>query len=96
MNTYELTVILRVGESLESNKEKVKGIIQKYGVTITSENHWGLKRLAYLIDGEKDGFYMFMELEAPADSVQKIISEFRINSDILRHLFVRPKAKKTA
>jgi small subunit ribosomal protein S6 len=96
VNNYELTVILRVSDALESNKEKVKSILQKYGVSVASEDQWGVRRLAYMIRTEKDGFYTLFTLEAQPDAIQKITSEFRLNIDILRFLFVRLKKKKTA
>jgi small subunit ribosomal protein S6 len=94
VNNYELIVILRTNETLESNKEKARAILQKYGVTFNSEDHWGLRRLAYMIDGEKDGFYLCWNIQAPPDAVQKVITEYRINGDILRYLFVKAKKKK--
>lgn len=96
MNNYELTVILRISDSLEANKEKIKGVLAKFGANIVSEDIWGVKRLAYLIDREKDGHYIMFNLESPPLSVQKITNEFRLNTDILRFLFVRIENKKTA
>jgi small subunit ribosomal protein S6 len=96
MNSYELTLILRVSDGLEPLKEKVKEILQKHGVTVKSEDVWGSKKLAYEIDGEKDGFYTLQNIETLPDSVTKIISEFRLNSDILRYMFVRVSGEKSA
>jgi len=87
---YELTVILRNNE-VESLKDKVKGILEKHSASITLEDPWGVKRLAYKIDGEKEGYYYFMHIDSPAEAVQKIIRDFGLNSDILRHLFVKTK-----
>ena len=94
MNSYEFTIILR-NSALEALNEKFRGILQKHNVEITSEEEWGNRRLAYEIDGETEGHYIFMNLNAQPDTIQKIINEFRLNSDILRYMFVRMK-KKTA
>lgn len=93
MNSYELTVILRNNE-LDAQKDKVKDILQKAGAQILTEDHWGHKRLAYGIEGENEGFYMHMKIDAPTDSVEKINQEFRLIADVLRFMFV--KLKKTA
>jgi small subunit ribosomal protein S6 len=95
MNNYELTVIVRNRET-ESLKEKVKGILQKHGAAITKEDHWGIRKLAYEIQKEREGYYMFMHVDAASDAVDKIQKEFGLNADILRYLFVRPEDKKTA
>ena len=89
MNNYELTVIVRNNEAVETNKQAVKEILAKHGAVITEENHWGLRRLAYLIDGEKQAFYMFMNVDCPPAEVVKVVAEFKLNPDILRPLFVR-------
>ena len=88
MNTYELTVILRNRE-VESLIEKTKEILTKHGTVIQSDNSLGIRKLAYQIDRENEGYYLFLNVEIPADSVKKIIGEFRLNSDILRYLFVK-------
>ncbi len=93
MNTYELTVILRNNE-VEALIERVKEILKKHGTVILSENSPGNKKLAYQIERENEAYYLFMNADISPDSVKKIISEFRLNSDILRYLFV--KIKKAA
>ena len=95
MNHYELTVIVRNRET-ESHKEKVKEILQKHGAVITKEDHWGIKKLAYEISKEREGYYMFMLVDADTQEVDKIQKEFGLNADILRYLFVRPADIKTA
>ena len=95
MNHYELTVIVRNRET-ESHKEKVKEILQKHGAVITKEDHWGIKKLAYEISKEREGYYMFMLVDADTQEVDKIQKEFGLNADILRYLFVRPADVKTA
>jgi small subunit ribosomal protein S6 len=95
MKNYELTVILR-NKDADSLRQKVLDILSKQKVTISNEDSWGNKKLAYEIQGEKEGFYILFNLEASPDSISKIISEFKLNPDILRYLFVLPKSKKSA
>ena len=95
MNHYELTVIVRNRET-ESHKEKVKEILQKHGAVITKEDDWGIKKLAYEISKDREGYYMFMLVDADTQEVDKIQKEFGLNADILRYLFVRPADVKTA
>ncbi len=96
MISYELTIILRVGDSLEALKEKTKEILLKHGAVIALDEPWGHRKMAYQIDGEAEGFYQFFNLEASPDSIQKIIADFRLISDILRYLFVKLKVQKPA
>ena len=95
MNTYELTVIVRNKET-ESLVERVKDILTKHGTSVISDNSLGVKKLAYAIDGENEGYYLFMNVDIPPESVKKIIAEFRLNSNILRYMFVKIKKAATA
>jgi small subunit ribosomal protein S6 len=95
VHRYELTVVLR-NKDLENLKGKMDGILTKHGVSVVKDEPWGLRKLAYMVDGEKEGYYAHRVIDLPPDSVKKIISEFRLNSDILRYLFVRLEEEKTA
>jgi ribosomal protein S6 len=95
MNKYELTVVLR-NKDLDSLKSKVREILDKYGAKIIEDAPWGMKKLAFEISNEKEGFYEFIILELPPESVQKVINEFRLNADILRNLFVSLKSEQSA
>ncbi|HOO70498.1 MAG TPA: 30S ribosomal protein S6 [Spirochaetota bacterium] len=96
MNKYELTVLLRPKAS-ETLLAKVKEILQKFNVTVIEEPaNWGLKKLAYEIDSEREAYYFFAIVEAAPEAVQKIINEFRLIHDILRYLFVKIEKTKTA
>ncbi|MBN2079989.1 MAG: 30S ribosomal protein S6 [Spirochaetes bacterium] len=88
MNTYELTVILR-SRDVEPLLEKVRDILSKHGVVQLADNSLGVRKLAYLVDGEKEGYYFFINADIPPESVKNIIADFRLNHDILRWLFVK-------
>lgn len=94
--SYELTLILRITDNVESLKELVKKILQKYGVSVISEESWDVKRLAYPIEDETEGYYLFMLIESSPNAIEKIIGEFRLNNDILRYFFIKDNKKKTA
>jgi len=92
MNSYELTVILR-NKELDNLKARLGEILQKHGVNIIRDESWGMKRLAYEIDREREGFYFFAQVEANPESIQKILADFKLNVDFLRYLFVKKEAK---
>jgi len=95
MKHYELTVILR-NKDLDNLKAKVREILTKNSATITREDPWGVKRLAYLINGEREGYYDFMLVDSEYDAVKKIGNEFNLNPNILRYMFIALDEEKTA
>jgi len=95
MKSYELTVILKNVEA-ESLTAKVKEILVKFDVSITKEDVWGLKRLAYPIQDDRDGYYLYFELDINPDTVAKITAEFKLISSIYRYMFIEATKKETA
>lgn len=88
MTKYELTVILQSKEK-DALAQKLKDILAKNGVAITAEDSWGIRKLAYEISGEREGFYFFANIEAAPDSVEKITAELGLDAGFLRSMFVR-------
>lgn len=97
MREYELTVVLH--PDLESNSDailsKVRGIVTDNGGKITKEDNWGKKRLAYRINKEDFGLYVYFEVELPAAAVAKINATLNITDEVMRFLLVSvdPKAR---
>ena len=95
MNKYELTVVLNV--KLEDDQraaalEKVKGYITRFGGTVTNVDEWGKKRLAYEIQKMREGFYYFIQFDAPATCPAEIEKRVRILDNVIRYLCVRKDA----
>ena len=65
-NKYEAGVIFSVAggeEATNALKEKINELISKNG-TIESVDEWGKRRLAYLINDEAEGYYVFYNFES--------------------------------
>lgn len=88
MRKYELTVIFHP-QKVEEGKSTLKEIMQKRGVNVLSEEDWGSKKLAYMIEEQTEGFYYFANVEVAQDAFDKIESDFKIQNSILRHMFIR-------
>lgn len=94
MRTYELMYIVdpRVSdEELASLNDAVKNLATDGGTTVTREESWGRRRLAYPIDKQTEGKYMLLYLHAEgafhgAGELEKRLEQ---NDKILRYLTVR-------
>lgn len=95
MNTYELTVIVPTRDA-ESHVSAVKDNLSKHAITILEDASPGVKRLAYEIAGHTEGYYCFFIIEAQPDAIARVNADFRLNHNILRHLFIRKLNKSTA
>lgn len=97
MREYELTVLIHpdLEADLDNQLSVVRDIITKNGGSVTSEENWGKKRLAYRIAGEDFAVYVGMEVQLPGTAVAKVDATLNITDPVIRHLLVSvdPKAK---
>lgn len=95
MNKYELAVVLSAkleDEERIAALEKVKGLIDRFGGTVTGVDEWGKKRLAYEIQKMKEAFYYFIHFEADAACPAEVEKRIRIMEPVIRYLCVREEA----
>ena len=95
MNKYELTLV--VNAKIEDDEraaavEKAKELIARFGGTVTEVEDAGKKRLAYEIQKMREGFYYFIQFDAPATCPAEIEKRFRILDNDIRYLCVRKDA----
>ncbi len=93
---YELTVVLRVENNEDvqkANLEQVKNWIEADGHGVINRidaNHWGRRRLAYEINGQREGLYVLFYADIEPDAVEELERNLRLATGVLRYLIVRP------
>lgn len=95
MNKYELALVVNAKiEDEARNKvvEDVKGLVTRFGGTITDIDEWGKKKLAYDIQKMSEGFYYFIHFEVESSAPSEIESRVRIMENVLRFLCVKQEA----
>ena len=90
MKEYELTILIHpdLEANLETPLAKVRDIIKNAGGTISREDNWGKKKLAYQINREDFAVYVYMDVELPSDAPLKISNTLNITDEVLRYLLV--------
>ena len=92
MNQYETVFILNpvLSETqIEEAVQKFIEFIKSHKGTITSQENWGLKKLAYPIENKKSGFYHLFEFAIPNEAIKPLEIEFRRDERIMRYLTVK-------
>lgn len=92
LRLYELMFITRP----DLDEEKVASIASKYQDIITSaggqvkkQDKWGKRRLAYEIDGQREGVYVLLTFEGEPALTKELDRLMKIDADLLRHMIVR-------
>jgi len=90
MKDYELTVLIHpdLEVDIDAPLAKVRDIIKTAGGTITIEDNWGKKKLAYAINKQDFAVYVYMQVALPPDALLKISNTFNITDEVLRYLLV--------
>jgi len=95
MRRYETIYILRpnLGEEeitkvIENTNEIILG---DKGIVIEL-NKWGMKKLAYLIKKETQGYYVYCDYAGTPAAVAEIERKFRIDDSVLKYMTIKTAA----
>jgi small subunit ribosomal protein S6 len=91
MRLYELTLIIdsSLDESIiQTEIEKIESRITDSGGKIHRLDRWGLKRLAYVIKKQTQGYYVFFLFEADPGLTAEIEKNLKLSENILRYLTI--------
>ena len=95
MTKYELCFVVNAkieDEERANAVAKVKALIERFGGAIANVDEWGKKKLAYEIQKMREGYYYFIQFEAPTSAPAEIESRVRIMDSVLRYLIVKQEA----
>jgi len=89
---YELTYILNPvldDEKFSELVSFVNKLIEDNGGEVVDVDEWGVRKLAYDIDKKSTGYYVNMYFNAPANAIEVVERNMRINDDIMRYLTMK-------
>ena len=92
MNNYETVLILNPVLSEDQVKEsmdKFKTLLTSFEAELVSNELWGLKKMKYLIQNKKTGFYVLFEFKSNPDVISKLEVELKRDERIMRFLTVK-------
>ncbi len=69
--------------------ERLRSGITSRGGEIKKIHEQGRKRLAYEIDGHREGYYYLLYFTAPAKIISELWQEYHLNEDLVRFMTLR-------
>jgi len=89
---YELGFIIPISVP-ETETQAVIEMVQEWitsrNGTVTKVDFWGRRRLAYPIQDFREGYYVFLQMDFPAQQLNDLEHNLRLHDRIIRHLIVR-------
>ena len=99
MRDYELTFIVRTlatDEEVNQAIDQVISFIEQDSlgkVNSIDRKLFGRRRLAYEIDGQRDGHYVVMKTSIDPSHIDELETELKLFDPVLRYLLVRDEHK---
>lgn len=90
-NKYEAAMIFSVAngdDAVNALKEKFNTLIAENG-SVENVDEWGKRRLAYLIDDEAEGFYVFTTFTAAPEFPAELERIAKITDGVLRLMITK-------
>ena len=90
MSKYESVAVFSVKEGEEAAKalvEKFKALIEANG-TMEAVDEWGVRKLAYEINYETDGYYVLYTFESGVEFPAELDRIYNITDGVLRSIIV--------
>ncbi|EKE27017.1 MAG: hypothetical protein ACD_4C00086G0008 [uncultured bacterium (gcode 4)] len=92
MKKYELMLIINP-ELQEDDRtaliSEIKQELNQAGITVTNEDIWWAKELAYKIRNSNIWYYILYALELEKWNFFDLTKSFNIKKDIWRHIFIK-------
>lgn len=85
-------------EDVDQLHVKIKQTIASHNGSMASEDRWGRRRLAYTIQGHREGFYSVITFTAEPAVVAALEHLYNVTDAVMRHLIIRQikRSKKFA
>ncbi len=99
MNVYENMVILNPSlndEEIKSAVDKISDLIANSGGEVLKAENWGRRKLAYELNRQKMGLYVFFLFKAPSATVKKIEDYFKVFDPVLKFMVIKLGSKQVA
>ena len=96
MKNYELLAIYKPSldsEELDKEVEKFSNEIKSYEGSVISVDKMGRKKLAYDIQGYRDGFFTVAQVTMPAEKIVEFKRNLKLNDNVLRFMFMEVAKK---
>ena len=91
MNKYEILYIIRC--DIEDDRktqvvEKYNALAGKLG-TLENTDIWGMKKFAYEIDKQTEGYYVLMNVECSVEAQAESDRQMGIDDNVVRRMIVK-------
>ena len=92
MNKYEILYIIRCDVDDEKKAqvvEKFENLVTSLNGTVVDTDKWGMRKFAYEINKQTEGYYVLMNVECSVEAEAEIDRQFSIDDNIVRRMIIK-------
>lgn len=92
MKGYETICILHpdlTEEEVQGTIERYSALIGENGGEVTKSDHWGQRKLAYAVQGQSRGHYIYLLYTGGAETVSELERNLRILDQNIRYMTIK-------
>lgn len=92
MDKYEILYIIRStadDDQKEKTVAKFESLVATLGGTVDSLDKWGMRKFAYEIEKQTEGYYVLMNITCPKEVQAEIDRQMRNDESILRQMILK-------
>ena len=91
MRHYEIVFLVHPDQSdqVDAMVERYRSTIESGGGNIHRLEDWGRRQLAYPIQKVHKAHYVLMNIECGSETMDELVSAFKFNDAVIRHLVMR-------
>ena len=96
MKNYELLTVFKPSldsEELDKVVDRISEEVKSYKGSVSSVDKMGRKKLAYDVQGYRDGFFENIIVSLPAEAVVDFKKSLKLNENVLRFMFLEESKK---
>ncbi len=91
MADYELLLILKKEAVSDPKKAEAEivALLEKTKAKVGKVDVWGVRKLAYPINKQTEGFYLIIDLKAKGEDLKNIRRAVELNKEVIRYLMTK-------
>lgn len=92
MRIYEELFIVRsnaTDEEIDPIVEQLHQVITTRGGTVDKSDKWGVRKLAYRLQKQSEGYYILLQFSASPETVKEVERRLRVSDLVLKFITVR-------
>ncbi len=94
MKKYELLATIKPNldnDEAEKISAKIEELVSSLGGSVSETEKLGRKKLAYDVQGFRDGFMVVQKMSIPSDKIAEFKRNLKLNESIIRTMFTEVK-----